>query len=338
MELRPEGQARWVVNLSKRALTSGQEEVLKKGLNFAPVPTSFPLQDTIAGMEEAARRLPEDDAQDLRMRVCGILRSSKLPKDNITKSQRVALKEMKSWDDQVILAADKGNAMVVMERSDYDGKVKELLGDATTYRRLPKDPTQAQETKLSRRLRELQKNREITTPIYNRLRPTGSQPPRFYGLPKIHKPSVPLRPIVSCIGSPSYQLSKYIASIISPLAGKTSSHVLNSKHFAETMRDVTIGEDESLVSFDVTSLFTNVPIGEAVEIIRDRLREDEDLVERTPLSPDRIAELLSLCLKSTYFSYGGEFYEQREGAAMGSPVSAVVANLYMGAGSRVSTL
>ena len=57
--------------------------------------------------------------------------------------------------------------------------------------------------------------------------------------------------------------------------------------------------------------------------------DDEDLVERRPLSPDRIAELLGLCLKSTYFSCGGEFYEQREGAAMGSPVSAVVANLYM---------
>lgn len=95
------------------------------------------------------------------------------------------------------------------------------------------------------------------------------------------------------------------------------------------MRDITIDSDESLVSFDVTSLFTNVPIGEAVEVIRDKLREDDSLIERTPLSPDRIAELLGLCLRSTYFSYGGEFYEQREGAAMGSPVSAVVANLYM---------
>ena len=143
------------------------------------------------------------------------------------------------------------------------------------------------------------------------------------------KQSVPLRPIVSCIGSPSYKLSKYIASIISHLAGKTSSHVLNSKHFAETMKDVSVGSDESPVSFDVTSLFTNVPIEEAVGVIRDKLREDEDLVERTPLSPDRVAELLSLCLRSTYFSFGGEFYEQRQGAAMGSPVSAVVANLYM---------
>ena len=87
-----------------------------------------------------------------------------------------------------------------------------------------------------------------------------------------------------------------------------------------------MGSNESLVSFDVTSFFT---IEEAVGVIRDELREDEDLVERTPLSPDRVAELLSLCLKSTYFSFGGEFYEQRQGAAMGSPVSAVVANLYM---------
>ena len=95
------------------------------------------------------------------------------------------------------------------------------------------------------------------------------------------------------------------------------------------MRDVTINPDESLVSFDVSSLFTNVPIGEAVEVIRSKLGEDEDLAERPPLSPDRIAEVLDLCLRSTYFSYGGELYEQREGAAMGSPVSVVVANLYM---------
>ena len=84
-------------------------------------------------------------------------------------------------------------------------------------------------------------------------------------------------------------------------------------------------EGETMVSFDVSSLFTNVPIGEAVDIIRERLEEED----RTPLSPQRVAGLLQLCLRSTYFSFNGEFYEQREGAAMGSPVSAVVANLYI---------
>ena len=94
------------------------------------------------------------------------------------------------------------------------------------------------------------------------------------------------------------------------------------------MRDVCMMEDEVLVSYDVVSLFTSVPIGEAVKVIQEMLHDDEDLVVRTPLSPDRIGELLELCLRSTYFSYNGEFYEQSEGAAMGSPVSAIVANLY----------
>ena len=103
------------------------QELLKLGLNFAPVPTSLPLQDTIVGIEEAAKRLPKDDATDLRTRVCGILRSSKLPKDNITKEQRLAVKEMRTWKDEVILPADKGNATVVMKRSDYNGKILQLL-------------------------------------------------------------------------------------------------------------------------------------------------------------------------------------------------------------------
>ena len=82
------------------------------------------------------------------------------------------------------------------------------------------------------------------------------------------------------------------------------------------MREERVEADETLVSFDVTSLFTNVLTDEAVEVIHKKL---VDLVERTPLSPERIAEVLQLCLKSTYFSYNGEFYEQRQGGRYGLP-------------------
>ena len=92
------------------------------------------------------------------------------------------------------------------------------------------------------------------------------------------------------------------------------------------MGSVHLGSDEIL---DVSALFTNVPVDEAISVIHMRLGEDGTLGDRTILSPERVAELLEMCLKSTYFSYGGSFYEQKEGAAMGSPVSAVVANLYM---------
>ena len=77
--------------------------------------------------------------------------------------------------------------------------------------------------------------------------------------------------------------------------------------------------EEDLVSFDVTSLFINVSIDEAVDIIHRKLAaKEDDLVVRTPLPTEMIAELLQLCLKSTYFSYKGEFYEQRQGTATGS--------------------
>ena len=327
-ELRPEGLERWVVNLTDRALTPAQEEVLKLRLNFAPAPSKLPLTDTMAAVESGARRLSPEDADDLRRRVCGILRQVKVPRSNLTREHRTALKEFKGLKDEVILPADKGNATVIMRRCDYDGKMEEMLGTGT-YGKLRGDPTATQENRLSRKLKGLEKKGEITSGLYNRLRPTGSQPPRIYSLPKIHKPDVPLRPIVSCIGSPTYQLSKYITSLISPLAGHTSSHVKNSRYFTELIGSMHVESDEILVSFDVSSLFTNIPVDEAISVIRRKLEEDGTLGDRTFLSPERIAELLGMCLKSTYFSYGGSFYEQKEGAVMGSPVSAVVANLYM---------
>ena len=99
--------------------------------------------------------------------------------------------------------------------------------------------------------------------------------------------------------------------------------------YEHLVKDLKLGEDEIMLSFDVKSLFTNVPVQEAVDVILNILKEDESLEDRTVLTPDVIAELLRLCLNSTYFVYQGKYYEQKEGAAMGSPVSAVMANLYM---------
>ena len=124
----------------------------------------------------------------------------------------------------------------------------------------------------------------------NKLTPTGNQPPRIYGLPKIHMMSYS----VSCIGSPTYQLSKHITSLISPLAGHTSSHLKNSRHFTEMMESVHVESDEILVRFEVSSLFTNVPGSEAITIICERLREDETLAGGTIPSPERLAELLDM--------------------------------------------
>lgn len=91
----------------------------------------------------------------------------------------------------------------MMRREDYEATLRGML-ETTTYRQQKKDPTATQETRLSCKLKGLEKSEEITGSLYNQLRPSGSQPPGICGLPKIRKPDVPLRPTISCIGSPSY--------------------------------------------------------------------------------------------------------------------------------------
>ena len=86
---------------------------------------------------------------------------------------------------------------------------------------------------------------------------------------------------------------------------------------------------DCLYSYDVSTLFTSVPINPALSIIKDLLEKDDTLWDRSILSVQNIIELLGFHLHNTYFSFQKKFYEQVEGAAMGSLGSPIVANLYM---------
>ena len=94
-------------------------------------------------------------------------------------------------------------------------------------------------------------------------------------------------------------------------------------------RTSTLKTDECLVSYDVEALFTSVPIQSALTITKNKLEEDRDLHLRTSMSVQHISWLSEFCLKSTYFLFQGKFYQQLEGTAMGSPVSPIIANLFM---------
>ena len=161
---------------------------------------------------------------------------------------------------------------------------------------------------------------------YLQLYPTSSTPPKFYGLPKIHKPDIPLRPIVASRGSITYNTAKYVASILAPLVGKTPYHIHNSQDLVNKLSNIQLTKEESLVSYDVTALFTSVPVDASVTIIHDILHQDPTLSDRSSLNAAQVTELLRICLTTTYFVYSSEFYVQKEGAAMGSPVSPIVAN------------
>ena len=129
----------------------------------------------------------------------------------------------------------------------------------------------------------------------------------MYGLPKIHKPQIPMRPIVSFCGFPTYQLSKYLTTILQPLAINSRHKLQSTETFIDVIKTVTTLDNYKLVSFDVKSLFTSIPLQLALESTKTAIKRSTD---EFLLPTEDIMQLLTLCLTSTYFQYNGKDYQQ----------------------------
>ena len=321
---------KWVINLSKRELSKAETTVLARGLNFAVTPDRLPVNDIIVQTEKACGLIQEGERDKLRAEVCGALISAHLPKSNISKEERAALRNIGKDKSVMVLPSDKGKATVVMDKEEYEKKVKDMISDERTYLKLDNDPTLKYWKKLVSILDQLRAEKKITTKQYQHLNPTSENQniPRMYCTPKIHKTGNPLRPIVDYTGSIGYNISRALADLLAPLVGKTKYHVQNSKQLAGEMKAVKL-EDDMFVSHDVVSLFTNTPIPQSIEIISNKLKKDKTLKKRILLTPEDIVELLEFVLTTTYFMFRGQVYQEKFGTAMGSPVSPIVANLFM---------
>ena len=117
----------------------------------------------------------------------------------------------------------------------------------------------------------------------------------IYGQPKIHKPGVPIRPIVSYSGSPLYNLNKYIASIL-----KAYVRDENNTHY---IRNVPIEDDEIMVSFDITSLYTNIPIIDTLNIMKDYVNRNDQFTRKTAIHQDKFLDLVHLVLRTTWYTF-----------------------------------
>ena len=243
-------KSKWVINLSSRSLSDTEVSLLQKGLNFAITPTSIPATEIIAKVESAIRPLDAEQADTVRRNVNSILQKAKPPEPNITREMKQALKGLKEDKNITILPADKGRASVVLDKNTYDDKVRTLI-EKGPHRLLNKDPTDRLSRKLTEKLLDLKRGGHLTESVYNKIRPKHKQPPRVYGLPKIHKVNTLLRPIVSCVNTFAYDLSSYLADVLSPLTGKSEYTVNNSVHFVSTINGERVLESEIMVSFDV---------------------------------------------------------------------------------------
>ena len=178
---------KWVVNLSKLPLTQAQESLLSKGPNFSLAHTNPSNVEFISAIELACQRLSEQDAQEVRAEINYLLKRAKTPRSNITKEEKKALKELREDQDRMVLTADKGVAMVVMDKErEYMDKVEGLLAQLA-YRTITSDPTNKLKAKLIQNLKRIKRVTNMEEGMYRTMYPTSCTALKFYGLPKIHK-------------------------------------------------------------------------------------------------------------------------------------------------------
>ena len=139
--------------------------------------------------------------------------------------------------------------------------------------------------------------------------PTSCVPLKFYGLPQIHKLDTPLRPIVSSCGSVTYGVAKELTKILKPLVSKSPHHINSTHDFVEKVKQLYLEPGECLSSYDVSALFTSVLVDPALWVIKDLLKKDPTIKDRTVLPVRDIILISELCLKNTYFSFQDQFYE-----------------------------
>ena len=104
-------------------------------------------------------------------------------------------------------------------------------------------------------------------------------------------------------------MAKELAKILKPLVGKSPHHINSTQDFVEQAKQFRLEPGECLSSYDGSALFASVPIDPALKIIKDLLDKDTTLKERTVMEVGDIILLLEFCLKNTYFSFQGQFYE-----------------------------
>ena len=243
---------------------------------------------------------------------------------------------------------DKGNGVCLLNSKDYFEKLDSIVSDETKFNVVQYDlnkettgncakaPWIKAENSIKYYVKNYIKNL-VDSSIYSTLLPTGSIPGKLYGLAKVHKKNCPLRPVNCMIGTPEYELAKFIDGVIKPYI--PNEYTVNSTdHFIDKLKSYKTVKGDICVSFDVKSLFTNVPRNYTIDKITNYFNENHGGVvlektdkdgKTTSLRSNVLSKLLVKCTK-VHFLYNKKVYTQVDGVQMGSPLGPTLANWFLG--------
>ena len=156
--------------------------------------------------------------------------------------------------------------------------------------------------------------------------PNPPRIPILYTLTKIHKPKLVGRPIISGCDGPTERISSFVDTLLQPIAQKQKSFIKDTTDFISFIEKTKIGKDTILVSMDVSSLYTNIPQKEGMEIVckaYDSFHNYNPLIA-TPF----LKEMLGLILNKNWFQLNGENCLQTHGTAIGTKMAVPFPNIF----------
>ena len=325
-----------ITNRSSYTCTDEENELLKNGLQHAIPPKFIQKTDIYTSFDTIHRVMKKDlksQAKSIELKSeISLLASTYIGKYKVSQKtlhKHRILKRLQQNKDIVITKPDKGNGVVILDRAEYLKMVYEIVNDSTKFEKLDGDKTISREIKIQKFLLKLKKKGFFNDMDYTNVYPQGSSVARIYGLPKLHKlksanDKLKVRPIVSCINAYNYALSKHLAKMVNPLI--PSDHCARDTFsFIQDVRNIGTC-DKFMVSYDVTSLFTNIPLEETIKLAVNLLFEANPNIK---ISKTEMTELFRFATSQSHFLFDGNFYDQIDGVAMGSPLGPVLANLFM---------
>ncbi|XP_039309325.1 uncharacterized protein LOC120358632 [Solenopsis invicta] len=325
---------KWLSNLSSTDIPEDIQCFLQLGDNFSLPCNNYKniLFEFIKSIENNIKKLPDSTRSEIRNHSIPIINKLKsFSSHSASNSEFFKLisktKEFLSNNPDLILTrADKGNTTVAMNRLDYKNKMTALLSDEDTYKKIAKDPIRQITSKSRLLLARWRDSDYISNVKYRTLYCSDGTLPRAYGLPKLHKVGNPLRIIISSIDSPLYDLASYLHTTISKSVPEANSHVSDSFQLVNKLSGAQLDDNFILISLDVVSLFTNIPIELAINSISNRW---EYISKNCKIPKAEFLNAVRFVLESTYFKFDDITYKQNFGTPMGSPLSPIIADLVL---------
>ena len=248
--------------------------------------------------------------------------------NNCTLAEREALEKLCHNANIIVKPADKNLGLTLMAKDWYLAECQRQLGDTSTYRRVHNISVTGVQKKMLAFIEALRG--EIPSHEYKWLKHETSrldQLPQFYIMPKLHKNPVKGRPIVASHSWCTWPISKWIANRINSHTARQNTVLSDTNALIQLLEGVEFDEDADVLlsTADVESLYTSIPIKDALTAVGERLTHlgESRAFVRTTLAA------VELVLKNNFFECNGITYQQIKGLAMGTPLAPPVANLFM---------